>query len=161
SYGAKSPAKRVGSGAAATNISISISGLAAGTTYHVRLVAVNAAGTGAGDDRTFTTTGPPAVRTGAATGLTSSGATLTGNVDSRGHSTTWYFQYGAAAAYGQQTPARSQSSSSGAHAVSEGIGGLTAGTSYHFRIVATSSAGTSCGADTVLTTSGPAVSVAA
>jgi hypothetical protein len=161
SYGTKSAAKGVGSGTSAASVSIPVAGLASGTTYHVRLVAVNGAGTSTGQDRTFTTTGPPAVRTGAATGQTFSGATLTGSIDSRGHTTTWYFQYGATAAYGQQTPARSQSSSSGARSVSETIGGLNAGTTYHFRLVATSSAGTSYGADTSFTTAGPAVTVAA
>ncbi len=36
-----------------------IDGLAPGTTYHYRLVAVNGAGTARGEDRTFTTTTPP------------------------------------------------------------------------------------------------------
>jgi hypothetical protein len=161
SYGSKTAAKGVGSGTGATTVSISISGLAAGTTYHVRLVAANATGTSTGADQTFGTTGAPAVRTSPATGTTSSGATLTGSVDSRGHSTSWYFQYGATAAYGQQTPTRTQSSSTGARPVSEGIGGLSAGTTYHFRIVAANAAGTSYGADTAFTTAGPAVSVIA
>src|SRR5689334_10632837 len=142
SYGARSATKSIASGSGPSGVSIPVSGLSAGTTYHVRIVAVNAAGTTAGADQTFTTTGAPAVRTGAATTVTSSSATLTASVDSRGHSTTWYFQYGATAAYGQQTPSRGQSSSSGVRTVSEAIGGLTAATPYHFRIVATRSAGT-------------------
>jgi Fibronectin type III domain len=160
-YGAKSAAKGVGSGTGATSLSIPAGGLSPGTTYHFRLVAANASGTSTGADQTFTTTGAPAVRTGPATGTTYSGATMTASVDSRGHSTTWYFQYGLTPAYGQQTPTRSQSSSSGARSVSEVVGSLTAGTTYHFRIVAANSVGTSYGSDTAFTTAGPAVSVAA
>ena len=160
-YGSKSPAKSAGSGRSTTNVGIGVSGLAPGTTYHVRLVATNATGTTAGADPAFTTTGAPAVRTGSATGVGETSAALTGTVDSRGHSTTWYFQYGPTAAYTLRTSSRSQSSSSGARAVSEAIAGLTAGTVYHFRVVATNSVGTSYGADSAFTTAGPAVSVGA
>lgn len=160
-YGSKSSARSVGSGTGSTSVSISVSGLAPGTTYHFRLVATNAAGTTAGGDQAFATTGPPAVRTGAAASVTMTAATLTGSVDSRGHSTSWYFQYGTSTAYGLRTPTRSQSSASGERSVSEAVGGLTAGTVYHFRLVATNHRGTSYGADSAFTTAGPAITVAA
>src|SRR5205823_8750996 len=120
-----------------------------------------ATGTSAGSDQTFATTGPPAVRTGSSTGTTPTGSTLTGSVDSRGHSTSWYFEYGPTTSYGLRTSTRSQSSSGGARTVSETIAGLTAGTSYHFRLVAKNSAGTSFGTDAVFTTTGPAVTIVA
>jgi hypothetical protein len=161
SYGTKSAVKSVGSGTGSTSVSIAVAGLAPGTTYHVRLVASNATGTTTGGDQTFTTTGPPGVHTTPATGVSSNAATLTGSVDSRGHSTSWYFQYGPTAGYGERTSTRSQSSSVGARSVSETIAGLTAGTAYHFRLVATNSSGTSYSADAVFTTTGPAVSISA
>jgi len=37
------------------NLRANVSGLAAGTTYHFRIVATNASGTAYGSDRTFTT----------------------------------------------------------------------------------------------------------
>jgi hypothetical protein len=160
-YGAKSSSKGGGSGKSPTNVAIGVSGLAPGTTYHFRLVATNATGTSTGGDQTFATNGAPAVRSGSATGVGEGAATLTGTVDSRGHSTTWFFQYGPTAAYTMRTSSRSQSSSSGARSVSEPIAGLTAGTAYHFRIVATNGVGTSYGANSAFTTAGPAVSVAA
>jgi len=138
-----------------------VSGLAAGATYHFRIVASNATGTSAGSDQTFATTGPPAVRTGSTTGTTPTGSTLTGSVDSRGHSTSWNFEYGPTTSYGLRTSTRSQSSSGGARSVSETITGLTGGTSYHFRLVAKNSSGTSFGADAVFTTTGPAVTIVA
>src|SRR6267378_3392877 len=149
SYGAKTAAKNVGSGRTASTVSMPVSGLAAGATYHFRIVASNATGASAGSDQTFATTGPPAVRTGSTTGTTPTGSTLTGSVDSRGHSTSWNFEYGPTTSYGLRTSTRSQSSSGGARSVSETITGLTGGTSYHFRLVAKNSSGTSFGADAV------------
>jgi hypothetical protein len=158
-YGSRTPVRNVGSGRSPSTVSIPVSGLAAGTTYHFRIVASNATGSTAGGDQTFTTTGPPAVRTGSATGTTPTGSTLTGSVDSRGHSTSWFFEYGLKTSYGSRTSTRSQSSSGGARSVSEAIAGLTAGTAYHFRLVATNGSGTTFGADSVFTTTGPAVTL--
>ncbi len=159
SYGFKTAAKNIGSGGNATNVAIAQTGLTPGVVYHVRVVASNAAGTNLGGDLTFTTTGPAVVHSGPASGVSSNGATLNGSVDPNGHSTQWYFQYGRTTNYGAVTPARS-ASSGGARSVSETIGGLTAGTTYHFRLVGTSSAGSSYSPDAVFTTTGPAVTVA-
>jgi len=161
SYGTKTAAKNLGSGRSTSTVSIPVTRLAAGTTYHFRIVASNATGTSAGSDQTFATTGPPGVHTGAATGTTPIGSALTGAIDSRGHSTSWFFQYGLTTSYGSQTPTRSQDGSVGARSVSETIAGLTAFTTYHFRVVARNSSGTSVGADAAFTTTGPAVTLAA
>lgn len=48
-----------GSSAGAATFTVSVQGLAFGSTYHYRLVAVNQDGTGYGEDRTFTTVGFP------------------------------------------------------------------------------------------------------
>jgi hypothetical protein len=160
-YGTKTAAKSVGSGTGSTGIAVAISGLAASTTYHVRLVATNGAGTSTGVDVVFATTGPPIVHSGPPTGVSSTAATLTGTLDPSGHSTSWYFQYGATAGYGGKTPSQSAGSSGGVRAVSAGIGGLTPGATVHYRLVAANSAGTAYGADTVFTTIGPAATLAA
>jgi hypothetical protein len=157
SYGAKSSAKSIGSGAGSTNVSISAAGLAPSTTYHVRVVAENAAGTTSGSDVTFTTTGPPIVHTSSVTGIGQTSATLNASVDASGHSTHWYFQYGTSTSYGGVTPA--QSTSSGAHNVSLTIAGLTSGKAYHFRLVAQNSSGTSTTPDATFTTAGPAITL--
>jgi hypothetical protein len=49
----------IGAGATDVRVSQSITGLQDGTTYHFRIVAVNAGGTTKGDDRTFTTFSAP------------------------------------------------------------------------------------------------------
>jgi hypothetical protein len=160
-YGTKTAVKNIGSGRTGSTVSIPVGGLAAGTTYHFRIVASNATGTSAGTDQSFSTTGPPGVRTGSVANTTQVGTTLTGSVDSRGHSTSWFFEYGLKTSYGSHTPTRSQSATAGARSISEAIAGLSAGLTYHYRLVARNGAGTSFGADAVFTTTGPAVTVAA
>ena len=76
-------------------------------------------------------------------------ATLAGALDPRGLATTWYFEYGTTTRYGTRSAARSASS---AGPVSATIAGLKPSTTYHYRLVATSPAGTSQGADARLTT---------
>jgi 6,7-dimethyl-8-ribityllumazine synthase len=160
-YGTKTPATSAGSGTSAKTVAAALGGLTGGATYHFRLVATNAAGTTSGADQTFTTSGQPVSRTGTTSGVTGTGATLTGTVDPAGHSTSWYFEYGTTTGYGTKTASQSAGSKAGARAVSAPIAGLAAGTPYHFRLVATSSAGTGYGADATFTTLGPAVTVAA
>jgi len=136
------------------NVSANISGLAASTTYHFRIVATNSAGTRYGADRTFTTlsaTGPPVVSTNPATNVTSSSATLNGSVDPHGLTTTVSFEYGTTTSYGHTTATQSKTGNTYQN-VSANISGLTASTTYHFRIMATNSAGSTHGADRVFTT---------
>jgi hypothetical protein len=144
------------------SVSANISGLAASSTYHFRIVATNSAGTRYGGDRTFTTlsgTGPPVVTTNPATFIASFSATLNGAVEPHGLSTTVYFQYGTTTSYGSTTPSQNKIGNTYQN-VSANISGLTASRTYHFRIVATNSAGTTYGADrtfTTLSAAGPPV----
>lgn len=71
-----------------------LSGLSAGTTYHVRAYATNSAGTGYGTDLTFTT--PAAFYVGSLTGLFSVSATQQvqfsrGNLQYQASTSTWRF----------------------------------------------------------------------
>src|SRR5207302_347916 len=96
--------------------------------------------------------------TGSASSVGASSATLNGSVDPNGRATTYTFEYGTSTSYGSKTGAKSAGSSTTAQHASFGISGLEAGRVYHFRIVATSDAGTSVGADESFTTVGaPAV----
>jgi N-acetylneuraminic acid mutarotase len=153
SYGATT-ASQSKTGNTYQNVGVNISGLAASTTYHFRIVATNSAGTKYGSDRTFTTlsaTGPPVVTTNPATNVTSSSATLNGTVDPHGLTTTVYFQYGTTTSYGHVTASQSKTGNT-YQAVAANISGLSASTTYHFRIVATNSAGTVYGSDKTFTT---------
>ncbi len=162
SYGSKTAAKSAGSGSSATGVSAGLTGLRVGTTYHYRLVATNGTGTGHGTDAVFTTTVPPDATTGTATGVTASAATLNGTVDPNSRDTTFYFEYGSSTSYGSKTATRSAGSATTAQSESAAISGLRTGTTYHFRIVASSDAGTSTGQDSSFTTSSaPAVGTGA
>jgi len=135
-------------------VSANINSLAAHTTYHFRIVATNSAGTTFGSDRTFTTlspTGPPVVTTNPATLIASFSATLNGSVDPHGLATSIHFQYGTTTSYGLTTVPQNHTGNTYLN-VSANISSLSATTVYHFRIVATNSAGTTFGSDRTFTT---------
>jgi phosphodiesterase/alkaline phosphatase D-like protein len=149
SYGSRTAAQDVGSGTGNRSVAAALTGLAPGRTYHFRVVATSAAGTTSGADATFATQPPPSVQTTAASSIAATTATP------NGRSTSWYFEYGTTTGYGTKTAAKSAGSGTGTRAVSTGISGLTAGTVYHFRLVAVSDAGTTAGADASFTTQPP------
>ena len=152
SYG-HTTATQTKTGNMSQNVSASVSGLSASITYHFRIVATNSHGTAFGADRTFTTlsaTGPPVVVTNPATNVARSAATLRGSVDPHGLTTTVHFEYGPSTSYGHKTPFQSKTGNT-YQSVSANISGLSAGRTYHFRIVATNSVGTSHGGDRTFT----------
>ena len=104
----------------------------------------------------YATTATPAVTTGAASNVTTDSATLAGTVNGRGLSTTAMFSYGVAS--GSYTGTSTTQSVSGTD-VSIGISGLSSGTTYYYRIVANSGAGTSTGSEASFTTSSSAPTV--
>ena len=69
-----------------------------------------------------------------------------------GLDTSYYWQYGTSTAYGQQTPAKDVGSGTDVVSTSTVISRLQPSTSYHYRLVAENSAGTSYGYDYTLTT---------
>jgi hypothetical protein len=132
-------------------ISANIAGLSPNTTYHFRLVGTNIGGTTYGSDKTFTTLspmGPPVVTTNPASNILNSSATLHGTVYPHGLTTTVYFQYGTTTSYGLRTASQTKTGNT-YQAVSANISGLLANPAYHFRIVATNTAGTMYGVDRV------------
>jgi alpha-tubulin suppressor-like RCC1 family protein len=98
---------------------------------------------------------PPAlVTTLAATDVTDTGATLRGTVNPNGSAATVSFQYGTTTAYGSSSVATpSPVNGTEVTAASATLGPLASGTTYHFRIVASSSGGTVRGEDQTFTTS--------
>jgi hypothetical protein len=135
-------------------ITANISGLSASHLYHFRIVATNAGGTSFGSDRTFTTlsaTGPPVVTTNPATNVTTSSARLNGSLDPHGLTTTVYFKWGTTISYGHTTSAQTQTGNTYRNIIAN-INGLTTHHTYHFRIVATNSAGTRMGSDRTFST---------
>ena len=97
---------------------------------------------------------PPALETGAPTSLTASSATLTGTVDPDGGEVTdCHFDFGSSVEYGSSIPCESPPGA-GNTPVPEAapVNALLPTGTYHFRIVATNSSGTSVGPDLVFTT---------
>ncbi len=96
----------------------------------------------------------PSVWTGLAGGVSESHATLHGTVDPLGSETSYQFEYGPTTAYGSSVPVPAASVGSGSSSVevSRTLTGLTAGTEYHYRVVATNANGTIDGADRTFST---------
>jgi hypothetical protein len=92
---------------------------------------------------------PPLASTEAATGVSFNEATLKGTVNPEGSVTSYYFEYGTTTSYGSKKPVAGESTGPEAAAlsVSQTPTGLAEGTTYHYRVVATSPEGTAYGAD--------------
>lgn len=132
----------------------SITGLAPGTTYHVRAYATNEVGTSYGEDITFLTLGEaPTCLTQDATELTATGAKLNGTVNPHDLSSEVTFEYGITTDYGNNASA-SQSPVTGSinTNVSISLTGLIPSTTYHYRIKTVNSLGTSFGEDRTFAT---------
>jgi hypothetical protein len=95
---------------------------------------------------------PPGATSGTVTSLTAGSATLNGVADGHGLAgTTWHFDWGPTADYGNQTPGGTLAGT-GAQGVSDTLAGLPAGMTIHYRLVAADGDGTTYGADQTLST---------
>jgi hypothetical protein len=185
-YGAQTPAAAAGAGPRTVRVAAAVSGLRPLTIYHFRLIAVDAAGTRVGVERTFRTLraplplpapqihrapappilsrapaqAPPGVYTGAATGVGYGAATLTGSIDPRGSATSYYFQYGPTRAFGAQTAVASAGAGTSVIKVAVPVSGLAPVTAYHYRLIAVNTGGASTGADRVFVTAKVPLSLA-
>jgi hypothetical protein len=98
---------------------------------------------------------PPAVTTSPASGVQTPQATLNGSVDPNGLSTKYHFEYGTTIPYDISTSEGSAGSGTSSVPESATISDLAAGTTYYYRIVATSATGTSYGSAQSFTTQPP------
>ena len=133
----------------------SVTGLNASTTYYYRVRARNGNGTSGNSNvvhvTTLSLTQRPVAITNPATLTANFPPRLNGSVNPHGLSTTVYFQYGRTTSYGNRTPYQTKTGNNSQN-VSANISGLSANTTYHFRLVASNGAGTSYGADRTFTT---------
>jgi len=141
------------------NVQVACGELKAGTVYFYRLVTEDEDGVSYGLTRELTTL--PAVEaesTGPAQSLQPTAATLTGTLTPDGADTHYLFQWGTNDGYGHTSPeAPGTDAGAGLEAVaaSTSISGLAPNYSYHYRLVATNSFGTTYGSDQQFTTPGP------
>jgi sugar lactone lactonase YvrE len=134
-----------------TDVSADVSGLAAETTYHVRLVATNSFGKSQTGDQPFTTLPRPHIDFAAAQNLTATEADLVAKINPEGFDTTYHFEWGTANCASSpctSVPVPDADIGSGTSdvTVSTHLTGLTQNKTYHWRIIATSANGT-VGAD--------------
>lgn len=128
-----------------SNVSAELTGLMEDTTYYYRVRATNLLGASYSNGILFNTLGQkPAVHILEPTNVSFTSATLNGSVTSNISLTTVTFEYGLTTNYGQsiaaiQSPIEANSISN----VSATITGLSENTTYHYRIKAVNSKGTS------------------
>jgi MYXO-CTERM domain-containing protein len=166
SFGTRFPATggvALGAGTSAVPFDQTVSTLLPGTTYYYCAQATNSVGTGLGTLMSFTTPASPTVTTSAATGITSSTATLNGSANPRGAPAEGWFRYGTVSpgacndTFGTRAPQSGGTAlGSGTAAVnySQAVSGLSAGTTYYFCAIASNPSGTSFGALLTFTTPG-------
>lgn len=138
-YGLSTNSHAIHAGAKPVTVHVNVAGLTPGTQYHFHVAALNGAGSAAGTDKTFTTTGPPpaGVTTGPAVSIGKTVATPTASIDPQGAPTNFAVQYGLTTSYGSQSiPAQPLAAVSSSQPVSLVLSGLAPGTLFHYRFVA-------------------------
>lgn len=90
------------------------------------------------------TLAPPTCTVSAATviGWAGTTATLNGVVIGHGFTATYHFEYGLTTDYGSTTTPTATENGTSSTVATAALSGLTAGTTYHFRLVATNASGT-------------------
>ncbi len=144
------------SGTGTGSFSVGMTGLSAGTTYYVRLYAINSAGTAYASQISFTTlsiTVPTVSSTSSVTSITMTTGASGGNVSSDGGATVtergicWNTG-------GTPTTANSKATATGTTgAFTANLSGLSAGTTYYVRAYAVNSQGTAYATQVSFTTS--------
>ncbi|MGA8746018.1 MAG: hypothetical protein WB507_09150 [Solirubrobacterales bacterium] len=133
-----------------TAVSANISHLTTETAYHYRVVLTNAKGFHRrGPDQTYIPHAVLGLHTDPATEVERTSATLNGSWTGNGEDTHYYFEWGPTEAYGNKSPLEDAGPSpQGEHvAKSLGLTKLIPETTYHYRLVAANSVGTTFGAD--------------
>jgi hypothetical protein len=99
----------------------------------------------------------PVVTTGGASNVGSTSARISGTVSPGGQDTTVHFEIGTSTSYGHATSDQSVAAGTSTHTESITERGLTPGTAYHFRFVASNAQGATGGTDHTFTTAAATV----
>jgi phosphodiesterase/alkaline phosphatase D-like protein len=152
-YGSTTASVSLPAGSASVPVNATVTSLSASSSYHFRLVAVNASGTRFGGDETF-----KPLTTGQASAVSQDSAILNGALNALGQPTSYYFEFGTTPlAYGAHTSPATASANANVGVYAQ-IAGLQPNSVYHYRIAAQSAGSTYYGVDRTLKTSGPAQS---
>jgi hypothetical protein len=135
-----------GAGSQPEEVSIPVSGLVKGTTYHYRVIAENKYGKTFGEDLTFTTYQPPTIESFSSSHLTATSARLEATIDPQslpaGTRAVCRFEYGTTTAYDSSAPCPEPLEATSPVHVAVEVTNLESGATYHFRVVAESRWGT-------------------
>jgi DNA-binding beta-propeller fold protein YncE len=156
SYGSSAAcAPSPGSGSNPVAVSASVSGLSPEMIYHFRVAVTSSRGPSAGKDVTLKTqASPPTLVAEPASGVGHNAATFNATVNPNGAQVSeCKFEYGTTSSYGSSTNCTpSPGAVRTAVAVSASLTGLSAKTTFHYRVTATNVGGISVGPDQTLTT---------
>ena len=132
-------------------ITVNVAANAAGNVTNTATVSgggdVSPANNTASDPTSINAALAPTATTGTATGVGTTAATLNGTVDANGQTTAVHFDYGLTTAYGSNASVLGNFIGTTTQAVTASIIGLTAATTYHFRVTATNALGSANGLD--------------
>ncbi len=141
----------IGSGTAASSVSVPVSNLDPLTKYYFRLNTQNQYGTVNGVTMSFTTTGPsapsqPSIDTTSATDVSAGGAQFNGRVNPNGAETTYWFEYGSdsllSILIGSGTNPQTVAAGTDSVKVEASVTGLQSNTNYYYRLVGRNAYGT-------------------
>jgi hypothetical protein len=149
-YGLNTTYGSSATGASGTSHSVTLGGLASGSTYHFQVSSTTTGGTTSSSDATFTTTTPaPVITTGPTTsGITATTATIAWSTD---RASTSQVQYGTDTGYGSATTL----DGANVTAHSQTLVGLSASTTYHFVVTSVGAGGTVTSGDATFSTAAP------
>jgi hypothetical protein len=141
-----------------TSLNVNVSGLTPSTAYRFRVTATSNAGTTSSNNQTFETLPavPPTVSTGPAQSVGETGAKLAGIVNPHGGvASDCHFELGTGISYGSNFPCSLPGPSTTSVAETKVVSSLKPSTTYHYRLVVTTNAGTAEGDDVEFTTASP------
>jgi hypothetical protein len=148
SYGTATPLTNLPTAGSNMVVGAELTGLVLGTTYHYRIVASNASGLVTGDDLTFVPSLAPTALTLYATNyMTNFNATVTASANPGGIPTTIYFEWGTTIGYGNTTGPMNIGNGTNTLPVNAVLSGLSLGSIYHYRVVASNAVGVTYGPD--------------
>jgi hypothetical protein len=141
---------------------VTLTGLQADTTYRYAVLVSNGNAATVGPEHQFTTlpseapNAPPAIGAQSTRYVNENGAVIEGEINPEGQASTYQVQYGTSTGYGLTAPAAPAelSAFTSSHGVFTDLGGLSPGTTYHYRILASNASGTSYGPDETFATTG-------
>jgi hypothetical protein len=158
SYGTSIPVPDgdIGSGQGDQAVSQGLTGLQVGRIYHYRVLATNSQGTVTGADQTFTTLPAVAIDAISVSNVTTTTVTLSAQINPGGFATAYHIEYGTTSSYGTSIPVPDAGigAGQGDQPVTQNISGLQPNSTYHFRVVASNSLGTSQSTDQLFMTRG-------